>query len=87
MNSLVDGSRTHSSDTWRWPFFAAIAVLLLCSGLAVQQYTRFADADAEVAHTHEVLDSIDRVLTRLVDAETGQRAYLLTTEPGVSPVV
>ena len=44
----------------------------------MQQYTRFADADAKVAHTHEVLDSIDRVLTRLVDAETGQRGYLLT---------
>ena len=29
---------------------------LICSGLAVRQYTRFADASDKVEHTHEVLD-------------------------------
>jgi PAS domain S-box-containing protein len=78
MNPDIDDAHTHPSDPWRWPFRVAIAVLLLCGGLAVMQYTRFADAAARVEHTHDVLDSIERVVTRLVDAETGYRGYLLT---------
>ena len=66
------------SHAWRWPFLLAIAALLLSGGLAVLQYSRFADASALVEHTYEVLESIDLALTRLVDAETGHRGYLLT---------
>ena len=66
------------SHAWRWPFLVAIAALLLSGGLAVLQYSRFADAAALVEHTYEVLESIDLALTRLVDAETGHRGYLLT---------
>ena len=66
------------SHAWRWPFLIAIAALLLSGGLAVLQYSRFADAAALVEHTYEVLESIDLALTRLVDAETGHRGYLLT---------
>ena len=43
------------------------------------RYTRFADAADKVEHTQQVLSSIDRVLTRLVSAETGHRGYLLTS--------
>jgi len=80
MNFNIDDTHTHPSDPWRWPFRVAIAVLLICGGLAVMQYTRFADAEARVEHTHDVLDSIERVVTRLVDAETGYRGYLLTRD-------
>lgn len=66
------------SHAWRWPFLVAIAVLLLSGGLAVLQSVRFADAAALVEHTYEVLESIDLAVTRLVDAETGHRGYLLT---------
>jgi signal transduction histidine kinase/CHASE3 domain sensor protein/ActR/RegA family two-component response regulator len=66
------------SHAWRWPFLVAIAALLLSGGLAVLQYSRFADASALVEHTYEVLESLDLTLTRLVDAETGHRGYLLT---------
>jgi signal transduction histidine kinase/CHASE3 domain sensor protein/CheY-like chemotaxis protein len=66
------------THAWRWPFLIAIAALLLTGGLAVLQYSRFADASALVEHTYEVLESIDLALTRLVDAETGHRGYLLT---------
>jgi CHASE3 domain sensor protein len=44
----------------------------------VSQYTRFADALAKVEQAHDVLDGIDRVVTRLLEAETGYRGYLLT---------
>ena len=74
-----DDTETQVSGRWRWAFLVAITVLLICSGLAVQQYTRFADAAGKVEHTHQVLTSIDRVVTRLVSAETGHRGYLLTS--------
>src|SRR5438105_3720988 len=41
--------------------------------------TRQLDEDARlVAHTHQVLDALDDVLSTLKDAETGQRGFLLT---------
>ncbi len=69
-----------ASPTWRWSFLVAIAVLLLSGGLAIHQYTRFAAAAALVEHTHQVLDSIDRLMTRLVDAEANHRGFLLTQD-------
>jgi PAS domain S-box-containing protein len=75
---VPNGTQIHVSDSWRWSFLIAITVLLLCGGLAVLQESRFADAATKVEHTHEVIDSIDRVVGRLVDAETSYRGYLLT---------
>jgi CHASE3 domain sensor protein len=76
--TMSDSSDLPASPTWRWSFLVAIVILLLSGGLAIQQYTRFAAAAALVEHTHEVLDSIDRLVTRLVDAETSHRGFLLT---------
>ena len=78
MSRVDDGTAIHVSDSWRWPFLVAIAILLLCGGLAMLQEVRFAEAAARIEHTYEVLDSIDRVVGRLVDAETAYRGYLLT---------
>ena len=80
MNSLLDqdGAEIHVSDKWQRPFLVAIVVLLLCGGLAVLQESRFAEAADRVEHTYEVRDAIDRVVGRLVDAETAYRGYLLT---------
>ncbi len=78
--TLPQGSETHVSGRWRWPFLVAIGVLVVCGVVAVLLYTRFAAATAKVEHTHEVLNSIDRVVARLVDAETGHRGYLLTSD-------
>ena len=75
-----DSSDLPASPTWRWSFLVAIAVLLLSGGLAIHQYTRFAAAAALVEHTHQVLDSIDRLMTRLVDAEANHRGFLLTDD-------
>jgi PAS domain S-box-containing protein len=80
MNQQPVGSEALGSGTWRWVFLLAIVVLLACGGLAVVQYTRFADAANKVEHTHQVLDAIERVVSRLVDAEAGHRGYLLTKE-------
>jgi signal transduction histidine kinase/DNA-binding response OmpR family regulator len=48
--------------------------------------TRFAAAEREeqlwVTHTYEVIDTLRAVLNDALDAETGQRGYLLTRKPG-----
>jgi PAS domain S-box-containing protein len=83
MSLSPDDTETTVSGKWRWAFLVAITVLLVCSGLAVQQYTRFADAASKVEHTHQVLSHIDRVVARLVAAEAGHRGYLLTGDRSV----
>src|SRR6476646_8451036 len=55
-----------------------VALLVGNAGLAYRN-TRQLLEDAEwVAHTHEVLDLTSDVLRTLVDAETGQRGFLIT---------
>src|SRR5919204_6369306 len=55
-----------------------VALLVGNAGLAYRN-TRQLTADAGwVAHTHEVLDLTSDVLRTLVDAETGQRGFLIT---------
>jgi len=77
---MSDTTDLPASPSWRWSFLVAIAVLLLSGGLAIHQYSRFAAAAALVEHTHQVLDTIDRLLTGLVDAEANHRGFLLTKD-------
>ena len=66
------------SHRWWWTFLVAIVVLLISGGLALRQYVRFSEATRRVEHTYQVLSAIDDLLTALLDAETGQRGFLLT---------
>ncbi len=62
----------------RWGFLTA-AIILGFAGLESYRSTaRFAEATAWQKHTYEVLRTLDETVARLVDAETGQRGYLLT---------
>ena len=55
------------------------AALLVVIAVLTYRNTRQLDEDAGwVAHTNKVLDLADAVLLALVDAETGQRGFLLT---------
>jgi hypothetical protein len=75
MNRVLDGSEIHGAGRWRWPFLVAITVLLLWGGLAVLQYTRFADAATQVEHT----EAGDRQRVRRMDgAVAGVPAAALT---------
>ena len=58
---------------------ALLVLLLLGNMVARDRSTRglYEHASA-VAHTHEVISALDRVLSRVVDAETGERGYLIT---------
>jgi signal transduction histidine kinase len=56
----------------------AAVVILVVGAAAFIANTRDDAAIALVEHTHEVLETTDGVLQRLVDAETAERGYLLT---------
>ena len=71
---------------WRQgPALGAVALVvsfLLVNGwLAAFNVRQLNDAVAEVIHTHEVLEAIDDVMSTALDAETGQRGFLITGEP------
>jgi PAS domain S-box-containing protein len=71
---------------WRAVFLVVIALLLVSGGLALHQYFRYSVASNANERTHQVLSSIDGLLSRLLDAETGARGYLLTgSEPFLEP--
>jgi CheY-like chemotaxis protein/signal transduction histidine kinase len=57
----------------------AVTVLMLLATLAfAQQEKASAEAKGWMIHTYEVIAHIESLLSRLQDAETGERAYLLT---------
>ncbi len=84
-SSPSDGrfARVVGQATLRGRLFALalIAVVILLVGLVALVSVRAYRVDSEaVAHTHEVQRTLAEVLQRLVDAETGQRGYLLTDD-------
>jgi PAS domain S-box-containing protein len=61
-------------------FAIATAILVFVGWQSYQNTARFAEASQWRKHTYEVLRNLDETVARLVDAETGQRGYLLTGE-------
>src|SRR5258708_33219941 len=59
-------------------FAIATAILAFVGWQSYQNTARFAEASEGRKHTYEVLRNLDETVARLVDAETGQRGYLLT---------
>lgn len=64
-----------------WGFGLASVVLMFAGWQSYQNTVRFAESSSWRQHTYEVLRNIDATVAGLVDAETGQRGYLLTGEP------
>jgi PAS domain S-box-containing protein len=58
--------------------FAALAILAAVGWQSMVNLRAVGRADQWEAHTHVVILELDRLLSRLKDAETGQRGYLLT---------
>src|SRR5262252_831709 len=59
------------------PFLSA-AIVLVFGVIAYEGVQRTRDATNVVAHTHQVIEANSQVLARLVDAETGERGYIIT---------
>src|SRR6516165_2794834 len=56
----------------------AAFALIANAGLTVSNVQRVRDAEEWVVHTHRVLDTLGGLLSSAVDAETGQRGFLIT---------
>jgi PAS domain S-box-containing protein len=65
------------------PALGYLLALLLLLGVGLISYrslTQLVKEEAWVDHTHEVMSRLDRHLSLLQDAETGQRGHLLTAD-------
>ena len=56
----------------------ACLTLIVLVGLSYLQWNQYRRANAEAQRSRQTITAIDNVLTTLVDAETGQRGFLLT---------
>ena len=61
-------------------FGTGLAILILIGVLSFRSLKRNAEDRIWVTHTHLALEKLDAVLADLLDAETGQRGYILTGE-------
>ncbi len=59
-------------------FGALVAVLLASGGMAFRNTRTLRQDAAWVEHTHEVIEAIQRSFTGMVEAETGQRGFIIT---------
>jgi PAS domain S-box-containing protein len=57
---------------------AAALIIVTIAVLSYREWTRYHGANADTALASEIQDSADRLLSNLLDAETGQRGFLLT---------
>jgi PAS domain S-box-containing protein len=69
----------------RWLIGGAAAALVLLLFVAIllgfQNTRELYEDDARVAHTHEVITGLEKLIALVRDAESGQRGYLITGEP------
>jgi methyl-accepting chemotaxis protein len=61
-------------------FALALLVLTIVSAVSYDSTIKLIDSAEWVRHTHEVLNTLDDVLSAFKDAETGQRGYIITGE-------
>lgn len=61
-----------------WGFVLAAGILILAGWESYRNTIRFAEASEWRKHSYEVLGKVTELQGLLVDAETGQRGYLLT---------
>ena len=86
--SIADAQAHEASGTeWSWlglppkliAAFGAISLALVLAFLATLINLRTVHSTAErVSHTHAVLGSLQRLLATVIDAETGQRGFIIT---------
>ncbi|HEY9812812.1 MAG TPA: CHASE3 domain-containing protein, partial [Candidatus Sericytochromatia bacterium] len=85
-NLVLATNENKRSKNVRHKFFRRIAtgfgltsaILLLVGGFSYHSLNQLIHASRWVAHTHEVLEDLESVISRLKDVETGQRGYVLT---------
>lgn len=68
------------SRLWRLVITAILSIISLCA-VTLWTYSAVLAANEWVDHTQIVLNDLNAFLINMVDAETGQRGYLLTGQP------
>jgi len=71
-NSLTVGTKIGGG------FFLALAAIVVIGGVSYRSTGKLIGTAHWVEHTHEVLEGLEGTLSDLLDAETGQRGYILT---------
>ncbi|RZK80327.1 MAG: hypothetical protein EOO92_07855 [Pedobacter sp.] len=61
-------------------FGFSLVILILSSGLSYFSILQLLDSQQMVDHTTRVESSMEKLISRMKDAETGQRGFLLTNE-------
>ena len=56
----------------------AIAFFLISGAVAYLNLQSLRENNGEVVHSHDVIVALDELLSRVQDAETGQRGFLLS---------
>jgi CheY-like chemotaxis protein len=59
-------------------FVACTLILFIVAIFSFRNSEKFLSSNAWVEHTHEVLQEFDVVLTSTIDAETGERGFIIT---------
>src|SRR5262245_5772522 len=59
-------------------FAAALLVLLGNAAVAHRNIADLTETERRVARAHEIQDALERFLSTVKDAETGQRGYVIT---------
>src|SRR5258707_15772476 len=59
-------------------FIICSLILLVVAVISFKNSEKFIDTNQWVNHTHEVLYQLDQVLVNAVDAETGERGFIIT---------
>ncbi|TDO20174.1 CHASE3 domain-containing protein [Pedobacter duraquae] len=62
----------------RLSFGISILILLISSIASYFSITKLLESEKWVSHTFQVIDKLDFIVSRMKDAETGQRGFLLT---------
>lgn len=62
-------------------FALALAILAVVGTIAYRSTNRLTETAGLVAHTHQVRETLETLMSKLKDAETGQRGYILTGDP------
>ena len=65
----------------RWYLAGALLILLAVSFLSYQDWTAFQRSAPQVQHSRALVQQIDRTLSSIREAESGQRGFLLTGNP------
>ena len=61
-------------------FAMVLAILIAIGTTSFLSTRRMADTSWWVNHTHQVLEALDGVMSRMLAAEAGQKGYLLTND-------